>query len=233
MLSIALIIVGIMLAMVVAGLGRLFLSASLPNSGVPLHRRVQELRRQQGMLYTDLSLQIGLPARLLAEFELGLHPLPADQLRLVAAALGTDLHALAAGVAAPSDLITRLRSRSLFTKSRLSKAMAVLAIVILNVVLIYQGLPLRLEYLTPWLALPVGVIIITLAFWLRQRDVQTKAAQICVIGTFIFFFCECYAVQSLYLAWTYPGFHFDHPFAGGSLECVCREPGRVQPVSAA
>jgi cellulose synthase/poly-beta-1,6-N-acetylglucosamine synthase-like glycosyltransferase/transcriptional regulator with XRE-family HTH domain len=207
-LTIALIIVGMMLVMVVAGVGRLYLGLSLLDSSasLPLHRRVRELRMQQGLLYTDLSLQVGLPARLIAEFELGLHSLSADQLRLVAAALGTDPHALAAGVAAPNDLIARLRARSLFTKSRLSKAVTVLAIVILNVVLIYQGLPLRLEYLTPQLALPVGVIIITLAFWLRQRDVQTKAAQIRVIGAIIFFLCECYAVQSLYLAWTYPAF---------------------------
>jgi len=53
-------IVGIMLAMLVAGLGRRYLSLSLPDSGtsLPLHSRMHELRMQQGLLYTDRARAI-------------------------------------------------------------------------------------------------------------------------------------------------------------------------------
>src|SRR4029450_4157248 len=143
----------------------------------------------------------------------GLRPLSQEHLHRLADALGSTSHLLTpsagrAGHASARRIVVEflrpLRGRAWFTRRQWHKRVLTFVTVILNVVLLWNVLPLQLDQLNLWFAPPILVIVLTLGFWLRYRDSATKTAQIRVIGGLIFFFSEAYAIQSVSLAWAYP-----------------------------
>ncbi len=68
-----------------------------PRPGVPAPSSIRVLRRDQGLTYSDLGQQTGIPARLLAEIEHGLRMAQPEQLGRIAQALGVEPQSLARG----------------------------------------------------------------------------------------------------------------------------------------
>lgn len=157
--------------------------------------QLRMLRREQRLSYVELASRTGLPARLLAELELGLCLPQPSQLTALAAAFGT-----------PGALAYNPPAQGLVWHGRgalFRTAIAGIAVV-LNIVLLALLTPSGDGTSSIWLMALPAACIAGLLLWLHRPTRASKPRHTRYSGLILVLTNQLYAIVSIVLAWHAP-----------------------------
>jgi cellulose synthase (UDP-forming) len=161
--------------------------------------RMRNLRLNRKLTLGALAAHVGLPARLIAEIELGLRPAPAPLVPAIEAALGVNPGALA-------DLAQRPTKHALpwHGRGRLFKAAIASGAMAANVVLLWLLTPVSRPDVSIWLLAIPAAAITGSALWYAGPRSHAKAPHVRNAGVLLVLASQIYALFSIYLVWSQP-----------------------------